>query len=96
MGQHALADMFPIDIRIDLREWRVGGTALKNVAMGSMCVKSATPNRATNMSPAPAPAPAAAPASAFLIIDGGESLALNRIFNIDVRRMPASVSVAQL
>jgi hypothetical protein len=91
-GQHALADLFQIDIRIYISEWRVGGTAFNNVAMGSMCVKIATSNRATNMSPA---APAPAPASGFLIIDGGEVFACNIIFNIDGIRMPASVSVTQ-
>ena len=75
---------------------RRGYALQKNVAMGSMCVKIATPNRATNMSPAaPAPAPTPAPASGFLMIDGGEVFARNIIFNIDGIRLPASVSVTQ-
>jgi len=81
---------------IYIRMARRGDGLKKNVAMGSMCVKIATPNRATNMSPvAPAPAPAPAPASVFLIIDGGEVFASNIIFNIDGIRMPAGVSVTQ-
>jgi hypothetical protein len=95
-GQHALADLFQIDIRIYISEWRAGGTALKKMLPWAQCVKIATPNRATNMSPvAPAPAPATAPASVFLIIDGGEVFASNIIFNIDGIRMPAGVSVTQ-
>ena len=66
---------------------RRGDGLKKNVAMGSMCVKIATPNRATNMSPAaPAPAPTPAP----VVVDDPLSRPALRAALLDLFDDPAS------